>query len=233
MIPFIKPAPFRVRLFSIPINVMKRSSTLLLSLFLINSQLHVEAQTDNDYYNAVEFKYQTRPNPTRERFFGVIGTTGIKARIYPGVTLKVEEMMPGSPCEGKFAKGEILTVINGTALNGLDPFVAMGNALTKAEASDGKMVFDVKAIGDHTWHNGYNGIACGEYYLRTGDKSVLPIMQHYCDDAKARQKFGVGWAHWSDDINPYYVAGGLMNPAGSQVLTTLLLGSPQSYYRLA
>ena len=289
---------------------MKRSSTLLLSLFLINSQLHVEAQTDNDYYNAVEFKYQTRPNPTRERFFGVIGTTGIKARVYPGVVIKVEEMMPSSPCEGKFAKGEILTAINGTTLKGLDPFVAMGNALTKAEATDGRMVFDVtsadgktqrketvtipvlgaysktwplncpkskriideaaafysdpkqfnqggipgalaclfllstgddkylpsvkayfdafpkdvKAIGDHTWNNGYNGIACGEYYLRTGDKSVLPIIQFYCDDAKARQKFGCGWTHWSNDVSPYYVAGGLVHAAGVQLLTTMLLG---------
>ena len=289
---------------------MKRTSIILLGLFLLNSQLHVGAQTEKDYYNTEELKYQTRPNPTRERFFGVIGTTGIKARIYPGVALKVEEMMPGSPCEGKFAKGEILTGINGTALKGFDPFVAMGNALTKAEATDGKMVFDVisadgktqrketvtipvlgaysktwplncpkskriideaaafysdpkkfsqggipgalaclfllstgddkylpsvkayfdafpkdvKAIGDHTWHNGYNGIACGEYYLRTGDKSVLPILQFYCDDAKARQKFGCGWTHWGNDVSPYYVAGGLVHAAGVQLLTTMLLG---------
>ena len=254
--------------------------------------------------------FQSRPDPTRERYFGGIGTTGLKPRIYPGVVLKVEEMAPGSPSEGKFAKGEILTGINGTALKGLNPFVAMGNALTKAEATDGRMVFevtsadgktqrketvtipvlgaysktwpldcpkskriideaaafyadpkkfkedgipgalaclfllstdddkylprvkayfdafpkDVKAIGDHTWNNGYNGIACGEYYLRTGDKSVLPIMQHFCDDAKARQKFGCGWTHWGHGVSPGYVAGGLLHAAGAQVLTTLLLG---------
>ncbi|HUV64970.1 MAG TPA: DUF6288 domain-containing protein, partial [Sedimentisphaerales bacterium] len=262
-----------------------------------------------DYYTE-ERIYQTRPDPTRERFFGVIGTTGLKPRVYPGVVLKVEKMMPGSPSEGKFAKDEILTGINGIALKGLDPFVAMGNALTKAEATDGRMVFDVtsadgktrrketvtipvlgaysktwpldckkskriideaaafyadpkkfnqggipgalgclfllstgddqylprvkayfdafpkdvKAIGDHTWNNGYNGIACGEYYLRTGDKSVLPILQHYCDDAKERQMFDCGWTHWGRGIWPGYVAGGLMNPAGAQVFTTLLLG---------
>jgi hypothetical protein len=83
---------------------------------------------------------------------------------------------------------------------------------------------DVKAIGDHTWNNGYNGIACGEYYLRTGDKSVLPIMQHYCDDAKARQKFDCGWTHWGNGVSPGYVAGGLLNAAGAQLLTTMLLG---------
>jgi hypothetical protein len=262
-----------------------------------------------DFYTEARI-YQTRPDPASERFFGVIGTTGIKARVYPGVVLKVEEMMPGSPCEGKFAKGEILTGINRTALKGLDPFVAMGNALTKAEATDGRMVFDVtsadgktqrketvtipvlgaysktwpldcpkskriideaaafysnpekfneggipgalgclfllstgddkylprvkayfdafpkdvKAIGDHTWNNGYNGIACGEYYLRTGDKSVLPILQYYCDDAKDRQMFGCGWTHWGRGVWPAYVAGGLVHAAGVQVLTTLLLG---------
>jgi hypothetical protein len=262
-----------------------------------------------DYYTTDEIKYQTRPDPKGERFFGIIGTTGLKPRVYPGVVLKVESMMPGSPSEGKFAKDEILTGINGTDLKGRDPFVAMGNALTKAEATDGKMVFDVtsadgktqrketvtipvlgaysktwpldcpkskriiaeaaafyadsqkfnqggmpgalgclfllstgddkylpqvkayfdafpkdvKAIGDNTWNNGYNGIACGEYYLRTGDKSVLPIMQWYCDDAKDRQMFDSGWTHWGRGIWPGYVAGGLMNPASSQVLTTLLL----------
>jgi hypothetical protein len=262
-----------------------------------------------DYYTEEKI-YQTRPDPASERHFGVIGTTGLKPRIYPGVVLKVEEMMPGSPSEGKFAKDEILTGINGTALKGRDPFVVMGNALTKAEATDGRMVFDVtsadgktqrketvtipvlgaysktwpldckkskriideaadfyadpqkfkeggipgalgclfllstgddkylprvkayfeafpkdvKTIGDHTWDNGYNGIACGEYYLRTGDKSVLPIMQYYCDNAKERQMFGCGWTHWGRGVWPAYVAGGLMNPAGAQVLTTLLLG---------
>ena len=292
-------------------NSMKRSSSVLLILSLFAGQLHAGGGGGNDQgYYTEELKYQTRPNPDGERFFGVIGTTGLKVRVYPGVVLKVEEMMPGSPSEGKFAKGEILTGINGTALKGLDPFVAMGNALTKAEATDGRMVFDVtsadgktqrketvtipvlgaysktwpldcpkskriideaaafysnpekfkeggipgalgclfllstgddkylprvkayfdafpkevSAIGDHTWNNGYNGIACGEYYLRTGDKSVLPIMQHYCDDAKARQMFGCGWTHWGSGVSPGYVAGGLVHAAGAQLLTTLLLG---------
>lgn len=286
-------------------------SIFILTLFALIAHLRAgaEGNPDQEYYTERPM-YQSRPNPASERYFGGIGTTGLKARIYPGVVLKVEEMAPGSPSEGKFSKGEILTGINGTALRGLNPFVAMGNALTKAEATDGQMVFevtssdgksqrkqsvtipvlgaysrswpldcpkskriiaeaaafysdpekfkedgipgalvclfllstgddqylprvkayfdafpkDVKAIGDHTWNNGYNGIACGEYYLRTGDKSVLPIMQHYCDDAKARQVFGCGWTHWGYGVSPGYVAGGLLNAAGAQLLTTMLLG---------
>jgi hypothetical protein len=286
-------------------------SIFLLTLFAITAQLRAgeEGKAEEEYYTERPM-FQSRPDPARERYFGGIGATGLKPRIYPGVVLKVEEVAPGSPSEGKFSKGEILTGVNGTALKGLNPFVAMGNALTKAEATDGKMVFDVssadgkiqrketvtipvlgaysktwpldcpkskriideaaafysdpakfnqdgipgalvclfllstgddqylprvkayfdafpkdvKAIGDHTWNNGYNGIACGEYYLRTGDKSVLPIMQHYCDDAKARQKFDCGWTHWSNGVSPGYVAGGLLHAAGAQLLTTLLLG---------
>jgi hypothetical protein len=254
--------------------------------------------------------YLSRPEPDRDTHFGCIGATGVMARIYPGVTVKVEKTMPGSPAEGKFAPGDILTGINGTALAGLNPFVALGDALTAAEATDGRMVFDVtsadgkavrkatvlvpvlgrygtswpldcpkskqivaqaaefyadpakfkqggipgslaclfllstgddrylpavkayfagfpqdvRGIGQNTWNNGYNGIACGEYYLRTGDATVLPILQYYCDDARDRQKFGCSWGHWDQDINPGYVAGGLKNAAGAQLLTTLLLG---------
>ncbi|MFT5129673.1 MAG: hypothetical protein ACI8W8_003298 [Rhodothermales bacterium] len=80
-----------------------------------------------------------------------------------------------------------------------------------------------KGLGDHTWNNGYNGIACAEYYLRTGDASVLPILQDYCDDARERQAFGRGWNHWGQGVAPRYVSGGLMNPASAQVVTTLLL----------
>jgi HEAT repeat protein len=268
---------------------------------------------DAEYY-AEQQIYSARPDPNREMPFGHIGVTGVMVRVYRGVTVKVEKTVPDSPADGKFKKGEIITGINGVSLEGKNPFVTLGSALTNAEATNGQMIFDVTSadgrsqrketvripvlgsysktwpldcqksqqiikraaetfadrnkfgtmynqrgipaalaclfllstgddqylppvkayfdsfpkdvqrIGDHTWNNGYNGIACGEYYLRTGDKTVLPIMQYYCDDAKLRQKYGCGWVHWGTSVSPGYVAGGLMNPAGAQVLTTLLLG---------
>ena len=106
---------------------------------------------------------------------------------------------------------------------------------------------NIKGIGDHTWNNGYNGIACGEYYLRTGDKSVLPVMQYFCDDARDRQVFGIGWTHWGRGVSPDYVAGGMLNAAGAQLVTTMLLakecgvnvdektllGAIRFYYRFA
>jgi hypothetical protein len=286
---------------------MNRLTTLALTTLLLAPLAALHA---GERYYTEEQVYTSRPNPDRETPFGHIGVAGVMVRIYPGVTVKVEQTMPGSPAAGKFKKGEIIAGINGISLKGRNPFVALGNALTQAEATDGRMVFDVtsadgkaerketvsipvlgaysktwpldcgkskkiiaqaaefyadkkkfneggipgalaclfllstgddkhvppvkayfdrfpkevKGIGDHTWNNGYNGIACGEYYLRTGDASVLPILQYYCDDAKERQKFGCGWVHWGTGVSPGYVAGGLMNPAGAQLLTTLLLG---------
>jgi len=290
---------------------MKRTIAALSALVLLAGARSLNAA--DEYYTEPQV-FGSRPRVKGERHFGQVGATGLDLRIYDGVTLKVEGTAPGTPAAGKFEAGEVITGINGVALKGKNPYVALGNALTRAEATDGRMVFDVqaangqktkqvtviipvlgaysktwplnckksqtivkqaaeyyandeefrktflkgrgmpgalaclfllstgddkyippvkayferfpkgvKAIGDHTWDNGYNGIACAEYYLRTGDKSVLPILQYYCDNAKERQFFGVGWNHWGRQIGPGYVAGGLMNPAGAQVLTTLLL----------
>jgi hypothetical protein len=290
---------------------MNPLSVLLCALCLLPARLHAAGgSADGQDFYTEEPVFQSRPNPKQEQYFGFVGTTGLKLRVHPGVILKVETMAPGSPSDGKFAKGEIITGINQTALKGINPFVAMGNALTAAEAKDGKMVFDVTSadgktqrketvtipvlgaysktwplnckkskriideaaafysdpakfkrdgipgalaclfllstgddkylpqvkayfdafpkdvskIGDHTWNNGYNGIACAEYYLRTGDATVLPIIQYYCDDAKARQNWGGTWGHWGNDVNPGYVSGGMVNAAGAQLLTTMLLG---------
>ncbi len=288
--------------------------TIIMLVFV--TSLTVQAR---DPYYTEQQVYQLRPRVDKEMALDCIGTTGIKARFYPGVVLRVEGTIPDSPADGTFTAGQIIVGINGVSLDGINPIVALGKALTAAEATDGKLVFDVKddanaqsrkvrlsipvlgsysgtwpldcsksdriikqaaayyatdrdfrkkyfddksenggmpsalaclfllstgddqylsvvkdyfdgfptdvnKIGDHTWNNGYNGIACAEYYLRTGDKDVLPILQYYCDNAKERQCFESGWGHWGRSIKPRYVAGGLMNPAGCQVLTTLLLG---------
>ncbi|MBT3201370.1 MAG: hypothetical protein HN350_15830, partial [Phycisphaerales bacterium] len=294
-------------------SIDRRLAVSLAALALLLVSFACYGAEKASYYTEPQV-YRARPEPNREAPFGHIGVTGVMVRIYRDVTVKVEKTMPGSPAAGKFKKGEVITGVNGVALKGKNPFVTLGNALTKAEAANGLMIFDVtsvngkskrkqtvripvlgpysptwplnckksnkiieqaaefyadksksgsvfksrgipaalaclfllstgddkyippvkayfdgfprdtKRLGTHTWNNGYNGIACGEYYLRTGDKSVLPILQYYCDDAKLRQKFGCGWVHWGTGVGPGYVGGGLMNPAGAQVLTTMLLG---------
>lgn len=266
-----------------------------------------------DYYIEPQI-YGMRPNPNGESEMGPIGATGIEARIYKGVKVTVEEVHPDTPAFGKFSKGDVILGVNGAMVQGKDPLVLLGNALTDAEAKDGTLTFDVQpatagkpmqvtvkvpvmgaysatfplncakskiivrraaelysgkdrmkghgflnglaclfllstgddqyvprvkeyfsqflnadgsvtGIGDMTWDNGYNGVACAEYYLRTGDRSVLPILQHYCNDAKRRQVYNVGWTHWGTGISPSYEAGGgMLHSAGNQVLLTLVLG---------
>ncbi len=273
------------------------------------------AQDVKKPYYTEEQLYRFRPNPAKaEILFGNVGVTGLLIDFHKGVVATVDKTLPDTPAAGKFKSGQIITGVNGVKFVGRNPIVILGKALTKAEAADGVLVFDVKddakapekkvkisipvlgeygdkwplnsekskriihdaaeyystdkefkrkffaakemggalaclfllstgedkyvpvvkeyfqqflpdvrKIGHHTWYNGYNGIACAEYYLRTGDKSVLPILQYYCDNAKLRQSFGRGWGHWGLTPGPGYVASGLMNPAGAQVLTSLLL----------
>jgi hypothetical protein len=304
----------------------------VLGFVFLGTPAHVAGKDDSGYYTEPQM-FDSRPPVNGEMHFGHIGVTGLQVRVYKGVTIKVEGTEPNTPAHNKFKVGEIITGINGISLKGRNAFVTLGNALTKAEATDGKMIFDVQSedgtaskkvevvipvlgsysktwplncekskkiiaqaaefyadkekfnqggiggamaclfllstgddkylprvkeyfapfvsnpngIGDHSWDNGYNGIACAEYYLRTGDSSVMPVLQYFCDNAKERQMFGCSWTHWGRGISPGYVAGGLMNPAATQILTSLLmakecgavvdettlLGSLRFFYRFA
>lgn len=74
------------------------------------------------------------------------------------------------------------------------------------------------------WPRGYQGILMAEYYLRTGDESVLPGLKKLCDGTEDSQYLG-GWAHGglAKDISMGYVQGAMMNPAGAPILTALIL----------
>lgn len=74
------------------------------------------------------------------------------------------------------------------------------------------------------WPKGYQGILMAEYYLRTGDDSVLPGIKKFCDNAAPGQYCG-GWAHGGLAVEQSmgYVQSGLMNPNGATILTALVL----------
>ena len=76
--------------------------------------------------------------------------------------------------------------------------------------------------GRSVWSIGYSGLFLGEYYLATGDKRVLPALKARCDTLSAGQYYG-GWGHYTDHCGVGYVSGGLLNAAGNQALTTLVL----------
>lgn len=79
-----------------------------------------------------------------------------------------------------------------------------------------------KNCGTSVWYIGYSGIFLGEYYLASGDKRVLPALKNRCDQLAAGQYYG-GWTHGTNSISPGYVTGGILNAAGDQGLTTLVL----------
>lgn len=76
--------------------------------------------------------------------------------------------------------------------------------------------------GNSVWMIGYSGIFLGEYYLTTGDQRVLPALKARCDELIAGQYYG-GWGHGTTKCVPGYVTGGLLNAAGAQALTTLVI----------
>ena len=79
--------------------------------------------------------------------------------------------------------------------------------------------FKPETVGPHSWHNGYQGIAACEYYLRTGDKSVMPLINAIADAARRYQVHG-GYYHWATAANPGY---GVVNATGTNMLTFMLL----------
>jgi hypothetical protein len=78
--------------------------------------------------------------------------------------------------------------------------------------------------GGSNWPRGYQAMLMGEYYLRTGDTSVLPGLKKLCDGTEDSQYLG-GWAHsgLAKTQNMGYVQSGMMNPAGAKILTGLIL----------
>lgn len=99
----------------------------------------------------------------------------------------------------------------------------------------------------YAWHLGYGGIPLCEYYLRTGDETVLPGIQRWVDSATGAQFFG-GWAGRGGVPSVTYGGGGgHLNAGGTAVVTFLvlakecgadvddraLLGALRQFYRFA
>jgi len=80
---------------------------------------------------------------------------------------------------------------------------------------------DSPQINTAPWFAGWSGIGLCEYYLRSGDDSVLPVIEKLADYLK-RTMYNNGWScRGAVEFN--YYSGGLMYAAGVHCLTTLLL----------
>ncbi len=76
--------------------------------------------------------------------------------------------------------------------------------------------------GFHTWNAGYGNLALAEYYLRTGDKEVLPAIQAAVNNALRAENNG-GWGNRAPMTSLTYGGGGGHLNAGSVPLLTFLL----------
>ena len=73
----------------------------------------------------------------------------------------------------------------------------------------------------YAWYLGYGGIPLCEYYLRTGDKVVLPAIQRWVDSAVKREYLG-GWSQKGGVGSVTYGGGGgHLNAGGTAVVTFL------------
>ncbi|MCP4376940.1 MAG: PDZ domain-containing protein, partial [bacterium] len=76
---------------------------------------------------------------------GITGLYVVPDRKVPEVT--VSSLEPRSPAAGKFTKGDVIIAANGVKLAQPDSRVQLGNAITAAEAADGKLTFTIKRGG--------------------------------------------------------------------------------------
>lgn len=80
-----------------------------------------------------------------------------------------------------------------------------------------------KGVSGISWHLGYGGLALCEYYLRTGDPEVLPIIQSRTDKLVETENHG-GWASRGALAElGYGGGGGHLNAAGVLCAASLLM----------
>ncbi len=85
-----------------------------------------------------------------------------------------------------------------------------------------KWMSGINEIGGYPWSTGYLGLGICEYYLRTGDQSVLPVIKKSVDQLRALMYNG-GWSGRGYGAFTYATGSGQMNAAGVHCLTFLLL----------
>ncbi len=82
---------------------------------------------------------------------------------------------------------------------------------------------DVKDIGGMNWSRGYMGWGLCEYYLRTGDQSVLPIIKQETEELK-KHMFSGGWSGRGAPAAFTYSTGtGQVHASGVNCMTFLVL----------
>jgi hypothetical protein len=99
--------------------------------------------------------FQPAPQPGDKKPFSIknVGPIGIGVEfVKPAFRMKITRVDKGSPADaaGKLKPGQIVEKVNGKPFKDIDPRIFIANAITEAEATDGKLVFTVAGEGDIT-----------------------------------------------------------------------------------
>ncbi len=82
---------------------------------------------------------------------------------------------------------------------------------------------DVQTIGGLNWEKGYKGPGLCEYYLRTGDQSVLPVIKKMTEELKVHMYSG-GWSgRGAPAAFTYSTGSGQLHAAGVHCMTFLVM----------
>ncbi len=82
---------------------------------------------------------------------------------------------------------------------------------------------DIKTIGGMNWEKGYRGPGLCEYYLRTGDQSVLPMMKQMTEELRVNM-FDGGWSgRGAPAAFTYSVGTGQVHASGVNCMSFLLM----------
>ncbi|PXA05681.1 hypothetical protein DDZ13_02070 [Coraliomargarita sinensis] len=104
---------------------------------------------------------------------------------------------------GQFNSGATHTALLGLMATGEKPYIDLvGRAIAKSkvanpdyEAIEALLDGTGRDLGYVGWYWGYNCILLGEYYLLTGDESVLPALKAYAVGLARGQDAGGLWGH--------------------------------------
>lgn len=105
---------------------------------------------------------------------------------------------------------------------GEDKDLEVARRWVKQAVEQFKEVESIDSNAYYTWKVGYSGPALCEYYLRTGDESVMHLINLLTDYAK-RSMYNGGWSHRGITLTFPYMGGAHLNACGVHVVTFLLL----------
>ncbi len=168
----------------------------------------------------VKFMVKEKPNTKAEEVIVKIPVLGAYSKTWPLNCPKSDKIVRGQAeflaRNGNFA---------GPGINGLGLLYMLSTGEEKdLEVARGwvKEVVaqfkDAPKIDTYPWYAGYGGIGLCEYYLRTGDETILPVIEKLADGLK-RCMYNGGW-NQKNGVNFGY---GHLNAAGVPAAAFLLL----------